>query len=313
MSIWKVADLKETVMSLENIIQLKDVQLENMQRDNGRLSVELKKQQRYVRNLKRKTLETWFEFIAILKCIDLISEQLDDERFLYQREKDFFDSEMQRQKVRYGASKLSQRRKELEVVRECLEDENKSLREELNEKVETTYNLCIKFLRMKYAKDSLREKFDQLLKEHLGVMSDMMEKLDEAREELNIIVSEKFQDPLPLSKAKFLQVSFIKMRLILTISRFYNVLFLIFFIFFNIKKIIVYRVKSQVVQRNARLVHENAALKMQIQQLTLNIERLNNCMQKTKSVNVDAKIIAKLATQNKKRRSKEFTKWLPFQ
>ena len=198
---------------------------------------------------------------------------MDDERFLYQREKDFFDSEMQRQKVRYGASKLSQRRKELEVVRECLEDENKSLREELNEKVETTYNLCIKFLRMKYAKDSLREKFDQLLKEHLGVMSDMMEKLDEAREELNIIVSEKFQDPLPLSKAKFLQV----------------------------------------VQRNARLVHENAALKMQIQQLTLNIERLNNCMQKTKSVNVDAKIIAKLATQNKKRRSKEFTKWLPFQ
>lgn len=229
MFIWKVADLKETVVSLENIIQLKDVQLQNMQRDNGRLSAELKKQQRYVRNLKRKTLETWFEFIAILKCIDLISEQLDDERFLYQREKDFFDSEMQRQKVRCGASKLSQRRKELEVVRECLEDENKSLREELNEKVETTYNLCIKFLRMKYAKDSLREKFDQLLKEHLGVMSDMMEKLDEAREELNIIVSEKFQDPLPLSKAKFLQVTFIKMQLILTISQLYNVLFFIFF------------------------------------------------------------------------------------
>ncbi|XP_071860787.1 uncharacterized protein isoform X1 [Bombus fervidus] len=247
----QVADLKETVISLENIIQLKDVQLQNMQRDNGRLSAELKKQQRYARNLK---------------------QQLDDERFLYQREKDFFDSEMQRQKVRRGASKLSQRRKELELVRECLEDENKSLREELNEKVETTYNLCIKFLRMKYAKDSLREKFDQLLKEHLGVMSDMMEKLDEAREELNIIVSEKFQDPLPLSKAKFLQV----------------------------------------VQRNARLVHENATLKVQIQQLTLNIERLNNCMQKTKSVNVDAKIIAKLATQNKKRRGKEFTKWLPF-
>lgn len=154
---------------------------------------------------------------------------MDDERFLYQREKDFFDSEMQRQKVRCGASKLSQRRKELEVVRECLEDENKSLREELNEKVETTYNLCIKFLRMKYAKDSLREKFDQLLKEHLGVMSDMMEKLDEAREELNIIVSEKFQDPLPLSKAKFLQVTFIKMQLILTISQLYNVLFFIFF------------------------------------------------------------------------------------
>ncbi|KAK1127569.1 hypothetical protein K0M31_004101 [Melipona bicolor] len=247
----QVTDLKETITSLENIIQLKDVQLQNMQRDNNRLSAELKKQQRYIRNLK---------------------QQLDDDRFFYQREKDFFNSEIQRQKTRLNVSKLSQQRKELEVVRECLEDENKSLREELNEKVETTYNLCIKFLRMKYAKDSLRQKFNQLLKEHLQVMTDMMEKLDEAREELNIIVSEKFQNPLPLSKAKFLQV----------------------------------------VQRNARLVHENATLKVQIQHLTLNIERLKSCMQKPKSINVDAKIIAKLAAQSKKRYSKESTKWLPF-
>lgn len=70
---------------------------------------------------------------------------------------------------------------------------------------------------------------------------------------------------------------------------------------------------SQVVQRNARLVHENATLKVQIQHLTLNIERLKSCMQKQKSINVDAKIIAKLAAQSKKRYSKESTKWLPFQ
>lgn len=60
---------------------------------------------------------------------------------------------------------------------------------------------------MKYAKDSLRQKLDQLLNEHLQVMADMMEKLDEGRGELNIIVSEKFQEPLPLSKAKFLRVN----------------------------------------------------------------------------------------------------------
>lgn len=199
---------------------------------------------------------------------------MDDERFLYQKEKDSFNNEIQRQKTRCasGASKLHQQRKEFEVVRECLEDENKSLREELNEKIETTYNLCIKFLRMKYAKDSLRQKFDQLLKEHLQVITDMMEKLDEAREELNIIVSEKFQEPLPLSKARFLQV----------------------------------------VQRNARLVHENATLKVQIQHLTLNIERLKSCVQKPKSINVDANIIAKLAEQSKKRCSKESTKWIPI-
>ena len=86
-------------------------------------------------------------------------------------------------------------------------------------------------IRMKYAKDSLRQKFDQLLKEHLQVITDMMEKLDEAREELNIIVSEKFQEPLPLSKARFLQVNFLKLQLFLVIVRFYN-----FFIFFIKRK-----------------------------------------------------------------------------
>nr|XP_034172884.1 trichohyalin-like [Osmia lignaria] len=250
----QVSDLKETVVSLENTIQIKDMQLQNVQRSNERLSTELKKQQRCVRNIK---------------------QQLDDEKFFYQREKDYFNSEMQRQKARCvsGTSKLQQQRRELEETRDSLEEENKSLREELNEKTETTYNLCIKFLRMKYAKDSLRQKFDQLLNEHLQVMADMMKKLDEARGELNIIVSEKFQEPLPLSKAKFLQV----------------------------------------VQRNARLVHENAVLKVQIQQLTLNIEKLKSYTQKPKSINIDAKIITKLATQSRRKYCQGSTKWLPIQ
>ncbi|XP_076549023.1 LOW QUALITY PROTEIN: uncharacterized protein LOC117600922 [Osmia lignaria lignaria] len=271
----QVSDLKETVVSLENTIQIKDMQLQNVQRSNERLSTELKKQQRCVRNIKRKLSKFPLNLIAILKCIELIPEQLDDEKFFYQREKDYFNSEMQRQKARCvsGTSKLQQQRRELEETRDSLEEENKSLREELNEKTETTYNLCIKFLRMKYAKDSLRQKFDQLLNEHLQVMADMMKKLDEARGELNIIVSEKFQEPLPLSKAKFLQV----------------------------------------VQRNARLVHENAVLKVQIQQLTLNIEKLKSYTQKPKSINIDAKIITKLATQSRRKYCQGSTKWLPIQ
>lgn len=138
---------------------------------------------------------------------------MDDERFFYQREKDYFNDEIQRQKTRCvsGTSRLQQQQEELEHTKDSLEEENRSLREQLKEKAETTYNLCIKFLRMKYAKDSLRQKLDQLLNEHLQVMADMMEKLDEGRGELNIIVSEKFQDPLPLSKAKFLQVGGLSM------------------------------------------------------------------------------------------------------
>lgn len=92
-------------------------------------------------------------------------------------------------------------------MQDSLERENKQLRVELSDKNEVTYNLCVKFLRMKHVKDTLRYKLDQLLHEHLLVMAEMMEKLDEARKELNFIVSEKFQEPLPLNKAKFLQVN----------------------------------------------------------------------------------------------------------
>lgn len=117
---------------------------------------------------------------------------------------------MQRYKGRYtgNVSKFQQQRhKKLEEVQDSLEQENKQLRSELLDKNKVTYNLCVKFLRMKHAKDTLRYKLDQLLHEHLLVMAEMMEKLDEARKELNLIVSEKFQEPLPLNKAKFLQVN----------------------------------------------------------------------------------------------------------
>lgn len=142
--------------------------------------------------------------------IIFIVEQLDGERTFHQREKDHFIEEMQRCRGRYAGnmSKFQQQRhKELEEAQDSLERENKQLRTELSDKNEVTYNLCVKFLRMKHAKDTLRYKLDQLLHEHLLVMAEMMERLDEARKELNLIVSEKFQEPLPLNKAKFLQVN----------------------------------------------------------------------------------------------------------
>ncbi|XP_036140302.1 uncharacterized protein LOC105837640 [Monomorium pharaonis] len=239
----QIAKLNEVIANLKDAIQIKDVQLENSHREKSRLLAELKKQQRCNRNLK---------------------QQLDGERIFYQREKDHFIEEMQRYKGRYtgNMSKFQrQRYEELEETQDSLERENKRLRAELVDKNKVTYNLCVKFLRMKYAKDTLRYKLDQLLQEHLLVMAEMMEKLDEARKELNLIVSEKFQEPLPLNKAKFLQV----------------------------------------VQRNNRLTYENATLKVQVHQLTENIEKLKSHMQKPKKINVDAKIIEKLATQSSTR------------
>ncbi|XP_024945066.1 uncharacterized protein LOC107272034 isoform X2 [Cephus cinctus] len=246
----QVVHLNRNVVELENTVQLKENQLENAHRETERLSLELKKQQRCNRNLK---------------------QQLDDERFFYQKEKEHFCEEMQNHKAKCFGSTFKaqqQQQREFEKIHDGLEEENKQLRDELIEKSETTYNLCIKFLRMKHSKDSLRQKLDQLLREHLQVMADMMEKLDEARKELNIIVSEKFQEPLPMSKAKFLQV----------------------------------------VQRNSRLVHENATLKMHIQQLTQNVEKLKSEAQKTKTINVDARTIAKLTMQCRRKHNEESTK-----
>ncbi|XP_012063502.1 PREDICTED: uncharacterized protein LOC105626818 [Atta cephalotes] len=239
----QVAKLNEIIANLTDAIQIKDVQLENSHREKSRLLAELKKQQRYNRNLK---------------------QQLDGERIFYQREKNYFVEEIQRYRGRYtgNVSKFQQQwHKELEEVQNSLEQENKKLKSELLDKNKVTYNLCVKFLRMKHAKDTLRYKLDQLLHEHLLVMAEMMEKLDEARKELNLIVSEKFQEPLPLNKAKFLQV----------------------------------------VQRNNRLTYENATLKVQVHQLTQNIDKLKSHMQRPKKINVDAKIIEKLATQSNTR------------
>ncbi|XP_035733163.1 uncharacterized protein PF11_0207-like [Vespa mandarinia] len=243
----QVANLTETIADLQNNIYTKDIQLENMRKDGERLSAELKKQQRCNRNLK---------------------QQLDDERYFYQREKDHFCEEIQRHKnkcTNNGLKLQEQRWKELKEIRDSLDEENKQLREELAEKSEITYNLCIKFLRMKHAKDTVRHKFDQLHREHLRVMEEMMEKLDEAREELNVIISEKFQEPLPVNKVKFLQV----------------------------------------VQRNTRLVYENATLRVQIQHLTQSLNKLKNYTEKPKAIKVDARIIAKLATQSRRRQDSE--------
>ncbi|XP_029156357.1 rho-associated protein kinase 1-like [Nylanderia fulva] len=236
----QIIELNKVIVNLEDAIQIKDTQLENTHREKGRLLTELKKQQRCNRNLK---------------------QQLDDEKYFYQREKEHFIEEMQRYRTKYtgNVSKFQQQRhKELEEAQDILETENKRLREELADKNKVTYNICIKFLRMKHSKDTLRYKLDQLLHEHLLVIAEMMEKLDEARKELNLIVSEKFQEPLPLNKAKFLQV----------------------------------------VQRNNRLMYENATLKVQAHQLTQNIEKLKSQMQKPKKINIDAKIIEKLSSQS---------------
>lgn len=135
-----------------------------------------------------------------------ISEQLDDERYFYQKEKEHFHRELENYKEKYSESNSKFHYHECEKIKSHFEEVNRDLKNKLNEKSQTTYNLCVKFLRMKMSKETLRKKLDRLINEHLQVMSEMMEKLDEAREEFNIIVSDKFQEKLPIDKLKYLQV-----------------------------------------------------------------------------------------------------------
>lgn len=237
----KMAKLNEVIVNLEDVIRIKDSQLEHTHREKSRLLTELKKQQRCNRNLKRKTQLLMIHifikgselFVYVYKIFQrgmltiFIVEQLDDEKLFYQREKDHFNEEMRRYRIRYtgnNTSKFQQKQyTELEQARTILEEKNKQLKEMLENKSEIIYNLCIKFLRMKHAKDTLRYKLDQLLREHLLIMAEMMEKLDEARKELNLIVSEKFQGSLPLSKAKFVQVN--------NLMLFYKIITLIYIVY----------------------------------------------------------------------------------
>lgn len=76
----------------------------------------------------------------------------------------------------------------------------------MNNKNATIDILAKKYSSCKVKNNVLTDKIDKLWSDHLHVMADMMEKLDEAREELNTIVSDKFQDPSSFNKSKYLQV-----------------------------------------------------------------------------------------------------------
>lgn len=67
----KVAKLNEIIVNFQDVIQIKDTQLEDMHRKNARLMAELKKQQRYNRNLKRNTRLLYIFFFCEAHELDI--------------------------------------------------------------------------------------------------------------------------------------------------------------------------------------------------------------------------------------------------
>ncbi|KAF7991789.1 hypothetical protein HCN44_010590 [Aphidius gifuensis] len=228
----QVIELNKRINNLEKDKRLNNAHVDKLERDNQILCQELKRQQRSNRHIKR---------------------QLDDEYAFFQKAKEQYANIIENSGLK-TSGKISRlnfhRSHELEKDNVDLHDEIKKLRCELNNKNATINILAKKYSRSKVKNNVLTDKIDKLWNDHLHVMAEMMEKLDEAREELNTIVSDKFQDPSSFNKSKYLQI----------------------------------------VQRNSKLMYENASLKIQVQQLIQNIEKLKSNDEQLEPINNDKTI-----------------------
>lgn len=146
--------------------------------------------------------------LTIVLQMILIPEQLNDERYFYQKEKDHYQRELQNYREKYSGSISKFHFDECEKMKIHFENENCNLKNKLNDKSQAVYDLCVKFLRMKIIKEKVEKKLNRLTNEHFQLMSEMMDKLDEAQEELKLIFCDEFLEKLPIDKFKYLQVKY---------------------------------------------------------------------------------------------------------
>lgn len=139
----------------------------------------------------------------------------------------------------------------------ALRTENAKLRAVVNEREERNYELCLRFFRMKHSKKDLRNRFQDLENEYLQVVdsppfstsgyctvkdfsplqviTNLMDKIDEARDEFNFIINQKFNKPLHSTNAKYLKL----------------------------------------LQRNSKIASENFTLRMELQNLRKELNKRN--------------------------------------
>ncbi|KAK6633062.1 hypothetical protein RUM43_012805 [Polyplax serrata] len=123
--------------------------------------------------------------------------------------------------------------KDLSLQMAALKTENAKLRSIICERDERNYELCLRFLRMKHCKNDIRTRFQDLENEYLQVITNLMEKIDEARQEFNFIIDQKFKKPLHSTNAMYLRL----------------------------------------VQRNSRMAFENASLRLENQCLKKELKK----------------------------------------
>ncbi|KAI4462285.1 hypothetical protein MML48_5g00005937 [Holotrichia oblita] len=108
------------------------------------------------------------------------------------------------------------------------------LKESLTQTLEANYNLSVKFLRMKNTKYCIKNRLKKLERVHEAAVHDFQIHLDKLKSELTEIVERELQVPIPPSNKKYLQI----------------------------------------VKQNGGLTHENLCLRLEIDRLTLEVERM---------------------------------------
>lgn len=137
----KIDELSENIQYLEKVSDTKERAIGTLARDKEKLASELRKERRASVNFR---------------------QQLDDERKFYLREKQTYCQEMNECKRNKKKHLMyPKNREEDKKMIESLQIDNTKLKGGLDEAVQTNYNLCVKFLRMKNTKDDLKRRFQR--------------------------------------------------------------------------------------------------------------------------------------------------------
>ncbi|KAG5873742.1 hypothetical protein JTB14_005164 [Gonioctena quinquepunctata] len=179
----QIINLKAAIQALQVETEHKEISIANLAREKEKISLDLLRTRRSNANL---------------------SQQLEDERTFYYKEKQMYCREMNECK------KLKRVLSSVTNGEEISADEYKAeilkLKQTLNHTLEANYNLSIKFLRMKNTKTCLKTELQTMKLEHEKLQNDYKGKIENLTTDLNDLVNDKLNTPISPSSKKYLQL-----------------------------------------------------------------------------------------------------------
>nr|CAH7737163.1 unnamed protein product [Callosobruchus chinensis] len=180
----QISNLKAAILALQKETEHKDLSIVNLAREKEKITLDLLRTKRSNANL---------------------SQQLEDEREFYYKEKELYCQEMnecKKLKLRLSSSAVSSELKSADDYKK----EILKLKQTLNDTLEANYNLSIKFLRMKNTKTCLKTELKAMQLEHDKLQNDYKARIESLTSELNTIVDEKLSSAISPSSKKYMQL-----------------------------------------------------------------------------------------------------------